>query len=481
MVRVLPYDSVHVYVEAERGILQEMSEYFTFTVPGAEFMPAVKNKIWDGKIRLLDYRSQRIYAGLLLYIKKFCDDRDYPVEFSRQLAYMYEEREVDHFLSNLGATKQPRDYQAAAVKACVRQGGRATLLSPTASGKSFIIYMLARYYATKTLLIVPTLGLVSQMRDDFIEYGFDPSRIETISSGKEKLTEADVVISTWQSIWKLPSSWFKPFGMIVGDEAHHFKGKSLVSLMEKTSNVPVKIATTGTLDGTEVHKLVIEGLFGPVYKVTTSAELIEKGTLAELKIDCILIGHSEQVRKLVSGGKKRATYPEEMAVLTANEKRTRFIARMAGSLKGATLVLYEFVERHGKPIYEQIKQMYPDRTVVFISGDVDVSQRDDVRKLIAEGIDVIVVASYGTFSTGINAPNLRNLILASPTKSVIRVLQSVGRLLRKSETVKKVSLYDIGDDMSWKSTKNHTLGHFKERMKIYTTEGFAFTSRTISL
>lgn len=481
MVHISPKDNVHIHVEAERGILQEMSEYFTFTVPGAEFMPAVRNKIWDGKIRLLDYRNQNIYAGLLLYIKKFCDDRQYPITVDRSLGIKYDPSEVDAFLQKLSATKTPRDYQAAALHAVARQGGRATLLSPTASGKSFIIYMLQQFYGQRALVIVPTIGLVAQMQGDFIEYGMDPSKIATISSGKEKVNDKDVVISTWQSVWKMPASWFDGFGMMIGDEAHHFKSDSLTIMMEKLKHTPIKISTTGTLDNVRVHKLIIEGLFGPVYKVTTSAELIEKGTLADLKIDCILLDHNDSTKKAVSGGKKRMTYPEEMAVLTANEKRTRFIARMAGSVKGATLVLYEFVERHGKPIYEEIKKQFPDRTVLFVSGEVTAEERERVRELIAEGHDVIVVASYGTFSTGINAPNLRNLILASPTKSIIRVLQSVGRLLRKSATVQKVFLYDIGDDMSWKSTINHTLGHFRERMKIYTTEGFAFSSRRISL
>ena len=155
-----------------------------------------------------------------------------------------------------------------------------------------------------------------------------------------------------------------------------------------------------------------------------------------------------------------------------NEKRNNFIRDMALSLKGNTLVLFQFVDNHGKYLHSILEKKNPDRKIFFVHGGTDVETREQIRKITEKEKDAIIVASYGTFSTGISIRKLHNIIFASPSKSRIRVLQSIGRQLRKSDDKKTAHLYDIGDDLSWKSYKNHTLRHFIERIKIYKSEQF---------
>jgi superfamily II DNA or RNA helicase len=320
------------------------------------------------------------------------------------------------------------------------------------------------------------------MHSDFVEYSKNnkwkvDSRCHCLFAGRSKDTEKRVVITTWQSIYKLPESYFKDFAVVFGDECHQFKAKSLTSIMSKLKRCPYRIGTTGTLDDIQIHQLVIEGLFGPVQKVTTTTELIEKKMLSNLEIDCILLQHDDVSKKQI----KRAKYQEEIDWLVSNPKRNEFIRDLSLRLKGNTLILFQFVEKHGKVLHSMVKDTGMDRKVFFVHGGTDVEVREDIRHIVENENDAIIVASYGTFSTGISIRRLHNIIFASPSKSRIRVLQSIGRQLRTSKNKDKAKLYDIGDDLHWKSWKNHTLRHFIERIKIYTSEKFKHTIHRIRI
>ena len=319
------------------------------------------------------------------------------------------------------------------------------------------------------------------MKSDFLEYSagddsFDEEDIHTIFSGREKETNRRVVISTWQSLYKMPGSYFDDVSGIFGDECHLYKAKSLVELLTKMKNAYIRIGTTGTLDDTKTHKLMIEGLFGPTIQVTSTVKLMEKKILSNLKISCITLKYGENDRNEI----KRAKYQEEVDWLVSSEKRNKFIIDLSLKLKGNTLVLFNFVQKHGKPLYESLRDS-SDNPVYFIHGNTDVEEREMIRKIIDTNENSILVASYGTCSTGINIKNIHNIIFAFPSKSVIRVLQSIGRGLRTSSTKSIAKLYDIGDDLQYKSYKNHTLKHLEERIKIYTNEGFNYESIAIPI
>jgi len=476
-------DEVYLKLECDRGVAMELSEFFTFEVPGAKFMPAVRNKIWDGKIRLFNVNSMQIYVGLLEHIKRFAKDRDYQVNIHDGL-----EDTMDIPLNGLEKFLtekrfKPRDYQLRAVAHAIRKN-RALILSPTASGKSFIIYSLLKYYlrkeCKKVLVIVPTTSLVSQMDSDFTDYS-DGTFHEThkIMAGQDKQhPTARVFISTWQSIYKLPKKYFDQFDAIVGDEAHLFKANSLTKIMEKLTDCKYRFGFTGTLDDTQTNKLVLEGLFGPVMKVVTTKELIDKKTLSEFRIKCLVLKYPESERKR----QKKTTYQEEMDFLVSNTHRNNFIKNLTITRKGNTLLLFQYVEKHGKKLYDMIKEeCHDDRKVFFVHGGVDADEREAIRAITETEKDAIIIASYGTFSTGINIKRLHNIIFASPSKSRVRNLQSIGRVLRKGDGKDTATLYDISDDLSWKSYHNHTLKHFAVRIKMYNQEEFDYSLYNIKL
>lgn len=474
-------NEAYVKVNCTEDITYELREYFTFLVPGYQFTPQYKSRLWDGKIRLFDTRTREVYRGLVPYITKLCEESGYEWEYEDE-SYNQEFsiKEAQEFIKSLNLSDKyiPRDYQFEAFVHAIRSR-RALLLSPTASGKSLIIYLIMRYInAKRTLIIVPTISLVSQLATDFADYGFQSDKlVHRIFGGQDKQTDKPVVISTWQSLIELDKKYFEQFDVVIGDEAHLFKAKSLVGIMTSLVNAKYRIGTTGTLDGTKTHKLVLEGLFGPVRQVTTTKELMDLGHVADFNIKCLLLKHPDLACKAL----KKATYQQEIEYLVLNESRNKFISNLSLSLKGNTLVLYQYVDKHGELLYEMINSKIGDRKCFFISGKTDVEIREETRQIVEKENNAIIIASYGTFSTGVNIKNLHNIIFASPSKSRVRNLQSIGRGLRKSDTKDSAVLYDIADDLRYKKHENFTLKHFVERIRIYSEEKFDFKIYKIEL
>jgi superfamily II DNA or RNA helicase len=478
-------DDVHLKIEADEAIRRDLGEFFTFEVPGFKFMPQYRARQWDGKIRLFSYQTGQIYAGLYPYILKWCQDNEVEVVDATKITdTKVDEKRVDSFIQALEIPFKVRDYQKEAFIYATRKN-RTLLLSPTASGKSLITYLLVRFNMLrlkeekkKILIIVPTTSLVEQLFKDFKDYGWSPeSNVHRIYQGHDKDTHKRVVISTWQSIYNLPKKWFQQYGMIIGDEAHLFKALSLTKIMSKLIKCPYRVGMTGTLDGSKTHKLVLEGLFGAVNKVISTSELQEKGKLAELKIYCLVLKHGKQEREFLKG----KTYQEEMDFIVTNEKRNKYIRNLASGLQGNTLCLFQYVEKHGKDLYESIKQKAEDKQVFYVHGGVETEQREKIRELTEKADNAIIVASYGTFSTGINIRNLHNIIFASPSKSRIRNLQSIGRGLRLKDDNTHATLYDIADDLTHNEKENYTLAHFRERINIYSGEDFDYEIHNVEM
>ena len=462
-------NEAYVSIDCTDDIGYELRDAFTFLVPGYQFTPQFRAKLWDGKIRLFEIRNKQMYRGLVPYIKSFCEDRDYDFTYQTIKEPKFTIDDAKKFVQTIKCKYEPRDYQYDAFIHTINNK-RALLLSPTASGKSLIIYLILRYInVPKILIIVPTTSLVSQLYSDFADYGYDSdNRIHTIFSGRDKQSDMPVVISTWQSLYQLPASYFHQYDAIIGDEAHLFKAKSLIHIMTSLVNAKYRIGTTGTLDGTKTNKLVLEGLFGPVKKVITTKELMDQKHVADFSIKCLLLKHPAGICQAA----KNFTYQQEIEYLVLNESRNKFIANLALSLTGNTLVLYQYVDKHGKLLYDLINR--DDRKVFFIYGKTDVEIREEVRHIMEKETNAIIVASYGTTSTGVNIRNLHNVIFASPSKSKIRNLQSIGRSLRTSETKTSAVLYDIADDLRHNKKENYTLKHLQHRIQIYSEEKFSF-------
>jgi len=416
----------------EKSVAQELADYFTFFVPGYQFMPAYKNRLWDGKIRLADLRTYTIYHGLVPYIEKFCEERGYKLEVDAAVnnTESFSALEANEFLEQLHLDKT-------------------------------IITEGVREYQYKAFITAA----------DFKSYGYDADTYcHRQYSGKEKHTDKFLTITTWQSIYKNPPEYFEQFDFVLGDEAHQFKAKSLTTIMTGLKNASYRIGCTGTVDGTQTHKLVLEGLFGPVYQSTTTAKLIENKQLADFRIKCLVLKYSEEVCKLSRGW----DYQSEIDYIVRSTARNEFIRNLALSLEGNSLILFNLVEKHGKHLHKMIEEKATNRHVFFVYGGTDVDVREQVRAITEKQNNAIIVASYGTFSTGINIRNLHNVIFASPSKSRVRNLQSIGRGLRIGDNKSEAVLYDIADDFRIGKHVNYTLQHLQERVRIYDEEKFKY-------
>jgi superfamily II DNA or RNA helicase len=327
------------------------------------------------------------------------------------------------------------------------------------------------------------------MAGDFVDYGCDASLIYKIQGGVDKNTKAPIVISTWQSLVKQDKDWFDQFGCVMGDEAHTFQAKSLTTIMHKMNNCEYRHGFTGTLKSAEskTHRLVLEGCFGEVKRIVSTKRLMDEGTVADFEIKAIVLSHSKEVRKefkKAMGQVKEAQrrWPAEREFIVNHEKRNLFIRNLLWSLKGQNnLVLFDLVEKHGKVLAPMLKK--EGRELHFIYGATKGDERERVRHLVEN--DPIkqhdILASYGVFSTGVNIKRLDNVIFATSSKSEIKVLQSIGRSLRKAEDSQKAVLYDIADDLSSGSYSNYTMEHFKKRIEIYSSEQFAFKIFTVDI
>ncbi len=468
----------YLRIKSEPAVLQELHDHFSFIVPNFRFMPAFKAGVWDGRMHLFNLKNKTIYAGLLPKILEYAEANEYEVEFLEETTFPFSstEAQIKEWVAKLnlpGIT--PHDFQFAALETALEKKGRAIFLSATGSGKSLIIYLLFRFFHKRTLLIVPTTGLIRQMESDLRDYGYDGD-IQLIYEGQSKKVTGPIVISTWQSIYKLPKVWFEQFGMVIGDEAHTFKASSLITIMEKLDQCPLRFGLSGTLDDATVHEMTLQGLFGDIITLSKSHELIERGILSNFLINNITLKYSNETKEAFF----KSSYEEEIDFLIKNPNRNEFIRKLVTRLKGNTLLLFHYVEDHGEELYRIIKES-TDRPVYFISGKIKAQERERIRQEIERQDNAILVASMNTTSTGINIKSLRNIVFASPSKAKIKILQAIGRVLRKSENKELAVLWDLSDDLSIRGWKNYTLKHFIERIKVYSREKFDYKLLSIKI
>lgn len=484
MLLIKKIDEVYLQVQCESSVEAELSDFFKFEVPGAKFMPAFRAGAWDGKIYLYNRINKTIYVGLLAHIRAFARDRQYDIQYVNDVenTQSFEFSKIKQFatmlnLASRGQKITPYDYQLDAVMHALNNK-RCVLLSPVGSGKSLMIYLLIRWFLLekkKVIIIVPSTSLVEQLYADFKDYSvFNKwdvdNNAQKIYSGFPKEISSKITITTWQSVYKNNKEWFSQFDVVIGDEAHSFAGKSLTSLMAKMPNVEYRIGTTGSLtDDKKVNKLVIEGLFGAIKKVASIKDLQRQNVLSALQIKSIVLKYPQEHCKMFC----KANYKDEIDFLISNRDRNQFIANLAANCSGNTLVMFSFVKKHGVILHQLIKDKVGDtRPVHFIYGGTEVDAREEIRHILAIESNAIAICSFGTTAQGVNMPAVKNIIFASPSKSLTRVTQTLGRGLRLYANKYKCTLFDITDDLSYNSKSNHTLRHGAERYKLYANEQF---------
>ena len=479
MIKIRNKDESYIRVDCEESIAWELRDAFSFRPPGFQFVPSYKQKLWDGWLRLFDTSKRQIYRGLAPQVMEWAAKRGYECDYAdEEYDTDFSLEEANQFVEVLNSKHAPRDYQLNSFVHAIR-GKRRIILSPTGSGKSLLLYLTCMYLlrqGSRGLLIVPRSALVEQMFSDFQDYSSKNGKdmfkyCWRVYSGRDKDSEHPIIISTWQSLQRMPKEYFAKFDYVICDEVHQAQAKALSDIVTKCTNAKYRIGVTGTLSGAKAHEWVLMGLFGQIYRATTSAELMEKKQLAELTIKCLLLKYGEEECSYM----KHASYQEEIEYIISNKARNKFICNLALSLEGNTLLLFNYVEKHGTVLYDMLnKKAKEGRKVFFIHGGTDVEDREQIRRIMEKETDAIIVGSVGVLSTGTNIVALSNIIFASPSKSKIRNLQSIGRGLRVSDTKQSATLFDIADDFSWKKRENFTLKHFFERLKTYTEEKFKF-------
>lgn len=469
-------DASKLYIHAEDYILREMYERFSFYAKDYKYMPKYKNGIWDGKIRLFDYRSHTIHVGLLDHVKKYAEKESLTVDIDPCLIFDNEVSRTDvaNFLRSINLPFEPHVHQIDAIHRVIDKE-RSLVISPTSSGKSLIIYGLVRYYremGENVLVIVPTVSLVEQMVGDFEDYSVDDSfcaddECHKIYSGKSKNSDKPIVVTTWQSVYKKGVNWFSRFGCVFVDEAHLASGKSIVGIMDKCTNADVRAGFTGTIEDAKCHELTLNGLFGLTYRTITTEELMRQKLVSQLKINCVMFDHPQRDREIC----KELDYAAEVKFINSHKQILGFITKLAATQTGNTLVLFRYKE-HGMELCRRIKDMASGKTVFYVDGDTPAPDREAIRVHAEAHNDAIIVASFGTFSTGISIKNLYSAILAHPYKSKIKVLQSIGRVLRKGSHSDDVVVYDLVSDLKAGKKVNTTLKNFQERLKQYKKQRF---------
>ncbi len=506
MITIEKISEAFVRVISDISIEQDIKDHFTYKAPGYRYSPKFKAGLWSGDISLYNVQTKRLPIGLLPRLLKFAEDTSIPFKLIDSENYSFDDsidsvsrEEVVEYVDSLNIqipnNGKPREYQIDAIYQAVTQK-KITLLSPVSSGKSLIIFTTIRWILDKNphakiILMVPSVQLVNQMYSDFEEYAYEfdvAKHCQKIFSGQPKELTKQILITTWQSLKNIAASpvngqkILSEYTAVFADECHTSQGKEIQAILEKCRNAAYRIGTTGTLNNEKVHQLLIEGFLGPVYKVITTKELIDSNQVSNLDIRCFSLNYPEQFCKDFSvvndkGKKVKISYPDEISFLIKNKKRNDFICKIAIASTGTTLILVNHVNDHAKPLYDRLKEM-SDKPVYYVSGEVSADRREEIRK-VANMEDCIIVGTYGTLQQGVNIPNIRNVIFGCPSKSPIRVLQSIGRGLRLHKDKDKMILIDIIDDIRYKNKENFSYIHGLERISIYRKEKFNINVKEI--
>jgi len=474
-------DECNLRVDGEEGILRELNEYYTFEVPGFQFMPGFQSGLWDGRIRQYSLWKRQLPGGLLPKTLAWCKKNQYSVTIDKCLLPTFiPDEEFDELYDslNLPSTFTKEDYQTKLIKRGLELK-RALLLGPTGMGKSLIIYALCniaiRDTGKKALIVVPTKNLVSQFPVEFRNYGYQKPMCK-FSESKDANQKAEVYISTWHSVYKLPKTFFDQFGILIFDEVQYATAKSITTLMGKTNNIEYKFGLTATLQDAKCHALTLEGMFGPKISSTTTRKLMDAGKLTPIKIIAVLLKHPDEICKRM----KEASYHEEIEAIIESTKRNAFLIKFISKIENNTLVLFRRI-KHGKLLHDHLKLISEGRPIYYIDGSVSGEEREYIRQQMEVEQNAILVASFDTMSTGVNIKNLHNAVFVHPSKAKIKVLQSIGRILRKLNGKNEARLFDIADNMMWKKHKNTTFDHFLFRLEAYQKESHPVIYKEINL
>jgi len=488
------FDETYFKVECDVGTHLEIREHVSVYAANYKFHPKFKARIWNGKISFYDVRNHLFPIGLLPEIYKVAEKFGYDVVLDfdvNELSKIVPDDVLETFCDNIseGTKFTIRDYQFDTVKAAL-ENKRGLIVSGTGSGKSYDIYTIFRYLLErgkkKMILIVPNTSLVEQMFTDFIDYGWTEINkyVTKLYAGKKPDYNKPILITTWQSIYKNHESFFEDYEVVIIDECHNAKSMAINSVMKKCKRATYRLGFTGTMPTEKADEYNIKSVLGPVIFELKSKELIDRGILSKIYIANILLKYSKQDVDLQKG----RSYPEEVRFIEGYSGRNKALDFIFTHVHNNhnTLILCNHID-HLKTIEGYIRTNFDKKYLLYsIHGEIKTSDRENIRRLMETGENVILLASYGTCSAGLNIKRIHNVIFASSSKSKIRVLQSIGRGLRTHESKEQVILWDLVDSLSYinrnnKEIFNYSMQHWHERLKYYTDQGFKYHNKSLEI
>lgn len=481
-IQILKEPGIHSEVKVipkNTNIYYDVFNYLSFFSENHRWSPAYKEGHWDGKIHF--YQNGKLPVGLVYKVIELAERNNYSVKMNFKLEQDLNVEKLKDFIDSLNLPFEPHDFQYKSVLECITKKN-LLVISPTASGKSLIIYILAQFFQRinkKLLIIVPRVGLVTQLYKDFESYNMKKimTSVKKIHGGIDKSFDFPIVISTWQSLYKLKQKELDVFDAVIVDEAHNADAKSIKTMLMKMKKAEYRLGTTGTLplaNSAEFYTNI--AYIGNYKQFVTTKELQERKILSNIKINALILNYPETIRKYASETLVK-DYQSEIEFIMQYEDRSRFIMGLIEKCETKnTLVLFQRIEAHGKKLLDMVKQRFPNKKILYVDGGVKIDDREDVRTIMENNNDVILLASYGTFSEGVNIKNIHHIILASSYKSEIKILQSIGRGLRLHAEKENLVLWDIVDNLSIRrehtTYKNYLMNHYRDRLEIYQNEGF---------
>ena len=488
-------NETHFFIQVNDGdILFELDSAFAIHKDGYQFVPAYQNHTWDGKTHFFKTTTHKFPIGLVDELIKWCDSKKYELKLENYEKEPVEWLSREKFEANCkqimaGSKYQPRDYQLDSAFAALN-GKRGILECCTSSGKSLMIYLIMRNLMMergykKMLLIVPSIMLVTQMYKDFEDYGWSDLDKWCELQDKDHVPtyHKTILITTWQSLMKQSADYFEDVNVAICDECHGLRGVKLSTMMQFCINADFKIGTTGTLPTSAVEKYDVKSVLGKTLYKISSEELINRGFLTDIIVANLFLQYPIDFIK----ENQERTYPEEVRLTEEYEDRMHIldIILRKTDLNHNMLILCNHVD-HLEATIDYLKEHAKDRKVVKITGSVKSAEREFIRISAEESDGLIIVATYGTMSTGVNIKKIHEIILFADSKSKIKVLQSIGRGLRKHPEKSKVIIYDIIDDMRYKSKRgkvhsNYLYDHWLERSKYYVEQKFKQKSTVLPI
>lgn len=476
--------------------LEQLRISLTKRIDSWRFNPLVKKGVWDGYVSYI--RDDKwIPAGLWKYVIEVCKEYRFEIQINgiRRLidgdmnADSFEQWALDFFKDS---KITPRDYQIETAYNILKFRKCLAELA-TSAGKTLIsfltvAYMLEKEKAEKILFIVPNVSLVVQAHEDFHEYNYMnrvPLRIQQIFAGQKIKSNKNIVIGTYQSLIKKPKEYFEEFDAVIVDETHKAKSASIKTILQKCTNASYKFGLSGTLpkDGT-LDKLTLLSQTGPVISEVKAAFLQEEGHIAQCSVKVIEMNYATESQRTAfqelaqNKYENKDVFQLEQNFVIQSDARLNFISNVISRIPRNSLVLFHRIE-HGKRLYEKLRQE-SNKRVFYVDGGTDKDIREEYKKKMEAGEEVVIVASYGTFSTGISIKKIHNIFFTESFKSEVIIRQSIGRGLRQHHSKDKVIIIDFVDDIRTDEWKNYLYKHGLARQAIYKQEKFEYSIKKVS-